>query len=525
MSESKLDLSRLALDRTETSVAAPRSKRWFSRYVVPVAILLGFAALLGLAAGQQFASKTAVTIIPVIVKRSSTQPAGTVAFQAPGWIEPRPTAITVASLAPGVIEELLVVEGQTVEANEAIARLISIDAELDVEQAKNELAIYEGGLNRATAERDAAQIRFDNPVHLQVQVADARSALAKIQTEIAKLPFLIEASEAAVKYSRSSMERRRSAGDAIAGRIVQQSENEHAAANATLRELQQRGPNLRREADALQEKHSVLEKQLRLLIEETRQLKEAQAKLQSAMAVRDDAKLRVRQAELKLDRNTVRSPVAGRILRLVAAPGTRVMGLDTSAGHSSSTIAEMYDPARLQVRADVRLEDVPMVTRGQRVEIETASSAGVIKGRVLQATSSANVQKNTLEVKIELLNPPVAVSPEMLVTARFLNAATAAAGPVPNAGSATSRTETERIFVPMTLVDESDAGKIVWIVDAESRAQIRTVEIATVDSDGLVEIRSGLGVTDKLVVDGRDDLVSGCAVVITGDDQTLGIGN
>ncbi len=94
----------------------------------------------------------------------------------------------------------------------------------------------------------------------------------------------------------------------------------------------------------------------------------------------------------------------GRILKVVASPGSRVMGLETTAGQSSSTVVEMYDPQKLQVRVDVRLEDVPMVIPGQQVNIETASSADVIHGQVLQITSSANIQKNTLRSRLSCLN-------------------------------------------------------------------------------------------------------------------------
>jgi len=517
MSEPKLDLSQLALDRSpggESYAKKPRRRRWVSRYFVPFGILLGFVALLGAAAGRQWLPAQAVTVLPVIIKRSTVQQAGTTLFQSPGWIEPRPIAIAVASLAPGVIEELLVVEGQTVEKNEPIARLISIDAELDVEQAENSLAIREGELNRAIAERDAAQIRRDNPVHLQVQFAEAESQLAKSETELAKVPFLIKASEANVDFTRDSMQQRRAAQEAIAGRIVQQSVNAHASAQANLQELQQRGPNLRREADALQNKVNAIEKQLQLLIEETRQLNEAHAKVQSSTALRDEAKLQVRQAELMLQRNTVRAPVSGRILRLVAAPGTRVMGLDASAGQSSSTVVEMYDPKRLQVRADVRLEDVPMVTRGQPVEIETASSAKVIQGRVLQATSSANIQKNTLEVKVELIDPPLNVSPEMLVTATFLAPAMDVFANEP--------TETERMFVPSELIQSSDSGAFVWVVDADQLSRQRPVTIGGETGDGLVEVRSGLNVTDKLIASGVEELTDSSSVMVTGDDRTIG---
>ncbi|QEG00355.1 Multidrug resistance protein MdtA [Stieleria maiorica] len=518
MADTPLDLSQLALDRSpdrDATPTKPRRKRWLTRYVLPIGILAGFIALLVAAAGRQLLPRPSVTVVPVVVKRAETQQAGTPLFQAPGWIEPRPTAISVAALAPGVIEELLVVAGQHVQKDEAIAKLIAIDAELDVQQAKNQLAIRAGELKRAIAERDAARIRLENPVHLQVQSADAQSMLAKAQTELAKLPFLIQAAEAKVDYARSSMEGKRSAKGAISGRIIDRAESDYAASVANLKELRERRPNLQREADALAEKVTALKRQLELLVEETRQLQEAEAKVQAAEALRDEAELQVRQAELTLRRTVVRAPMKGRVLRLVAAPGTRVMGLDSSGGHSSSTVVEMYDPGRLQVRADVRLEDVPMVTQGQPVQIETASSAGVIEGRVLQTTSSANIQKNTLEVKVELIRPPPTVSPEMLVTATFLAPAIANSNREP--------TETQRLFVPRELVQSTPSGAAVWVVDADEIARRRSLELGRSIGDGLVEIKSGLKLTDKLIASDTAGLKQDSPVEVSGDDQTLGI--
>lgn len=518
MADAPLDLSQLALDRSPqagTGSIKPPRKRWVTRYLLPIGILAGFLGLLGAAAGRRLLPQQSVSVVPVIVKRSEVQQAGTTLFQSPGWIEPRPTAISVAALAPGIIEELLVVEGQQVEKGEPIARLISIDAMLNVQQANNTLAIREGELKRAQAELDAAKIRRDNPLHLAVQLADAQSSLAKARTELAKLPYMIDAAKANLDYARSSMERKQSARGAVAGNVIALAESEYLGATASLQELQQREPNLQREVDAFAEKVDVLQQQIQLLVEETRQVREAEAKVQSAEALRDEAKLQVRQTQLMLDRNVVRAPMHGRVMRLVASPGTRVTGLGSGAGHSSSTVVEMYDPARLQVRADVRLEDVPMVTRGQPVEIETASSSGVIRGRVLQPTSSANIQKNTLEVKVELIDPPPSVSPEMLVTATFL------APVVENTINVT--TETERLFVPEQLVQAGDSGAFVWVVDADLRAQRRVVEVGGASGGGLVEIKSGLNVTDKLIANGIDGVSENGLVNVTGDDQTIGM--
>lgn len=520
MAKEQLDLSSLALDRTPTTSATKTpslqyKKRWLLRYALPVGVLLGFAMLLFAAAGTRFMPARSVTVVPVIVKRAELQQAGTTLFQAPGWIEPRPTAISVAAMTHGVIEELMVVGGQTVQKGEPIARLVSIDAELVLEQSKNALAIREGELNRAKAELSAARIRFENPVHLRIQLADAKSNLTKSKTELAKLPFLIEAAESSVKYTLASMSGKQSARGAISDNTIAKAENDHAIATANLQELQQRRPNLEREVSALEEVVHALERQLELLVEETRQLQEAEAKVQSAEAYRNEAKLQVRQAELALERNTVRAPMQGRILKVVAAPGSRVMGLEATAGQSSSTVVEMYDPQKLQVRVDVRLEDVPMVTPGQHVNIETASSSDVIHGQVLQITSSANIQKNTLEVKVELLDPPLSVSPEMLVTAAFL-------APKSDASSDSLR-EAERIFVPEPFVQASDSKSFLWIVDENSTARKRTVELGGKAADDLIEIKSGLQVTDKLIASGRDGLQDGARVHVTSDDPIIGM--
>ncbi|MFK8114078.1 MAG: efflux RND transporter periplasmic adaptor subunit [Rubripirellula sp.] len=518
MNEPQLDLSRLALDRSPSDVAQnkPRRRRWVSRYVLPSGILLGFLALLGIAAGRHWLPKTSVAVVPVIVKRSAVQQGGSPLFQAAGWIEPRPTSVRVAALAPGVVEELLVVEGQHLAKGEPIARLLTVDAELGVEQSKAALAIREGELQRAQAELKAANTRLKQPVHLQARLADAESLLARATTEKAKLPFLLKAAKARVKFTASSFEGKQSAGDVVARVIVERAASDRTAALADLEELQQRGPNLQREITALQKKVNALQTQLKLLVDEQRQVEEGEANLTSATAFRDEAKLRLRQAELVLERTVIRSPMDGRVLRLVALPGSRVMGLNQTAEQSSSTVVEMYDPSRLQVRADVRLEDVPMVTPGAPVEIETASSGKSIKGRVLQTTSSANIQKNTLEVKVGLIDPPPTVSPEMLVTATFV---------APELETKSDElTETERIFVPQQFIQTGESGSAIWIVDAENRALRKTVQVGEAGTDGLVEITEGLTPTDKLIASGVENVSSGDAISIRGEDQTIGVG-
>lgn len=519
MTDAPLDLSRLALDRSTPGGDAPatqsRKRKWLVRYVVPLAIMMGFVILILAAAGNSIWPRPSVEVVPVIAKRSQVRQSGSPLFQAAGWIEPRPTAVNVPALTPGVIEELLVVEGQAVKKGESIAKLISIDAELAVKQAQVALATAEGELQRSQAEERAAKIRLAKPVHLEVELAAAKSVRAKAETELASLPFQIETAKANLEYAKQSVAGKEAAGNAVASVVLQKAKSELAAADSKLRELQKREPRLRSEIAAIDAQVSALATKMELLIEENRQRDEARARVQSATALRDAAQLHLEKAELALERNVIRAPIDGRILRLINGPGMRVMGMDRSAGHNSSSVVEMYDPNCLQVRADVRLEDVPEVQPGQLVTIETASSDTVIQGRVLQTNSSANIQKNTLEVKVEIIDPPQTIRPEMLVTTTFL-------APEKTGEVVSESEERECFFVPKRLVQSGDMGDFIWLVDADGRARKASVQRGESYSEALIEITSGLKVTDKLIASETRQLRDGQWVLIAGEDATLG---
>lgn len=517
----QIDLSELAMRRPDRDASLPtdrsriRSRRnWMSRTIVPGAILLGFVAMLAWAAREYLLPRKPVTVVPVVVTRAEVQQSGTILFQAPGWIEPRPTAVNVAALTEGTVEELLVVEGQSVEVGTPVARLIDVDAKLNRRESDVALSLREAELRSANAEQKAARLRVANPVHLDSALAEAEVMLAQAETELAKLPFTIESARARLTYAQTSLAGRKGAAAAVSDRLIHQAESEVAVTESECRELEQREPRLRQQVDSLQKKCLALGEQRKLLINETMQLEDANAKLSVAEARRDQAKLAVEKAQLQLERTVVRSPMQGRVMQLVARPGTRVMAAESS--QSSSTVVTLYDPNLLQVRADVRLEDVPLVQPGQPIEIETASSREKIRGEVLTTTSSANIQKNTLEVKIAIHDPPTTIRPEMLVTATFI------APPQPDENESEQR-ELERLLVPKQLIDSSDNQKRIWIVDNAGRARRRTVRVGQTVAGELIEVIEGLLPTEKLVSKDRESLREGDRVEIVGEDRNLGI--
>lgn len=517
MTEPTLDIRGLALERNPAEKPQKKRRRsWGTRYLVPGGIILGFLALLLFAAGEEFLPKQQVTVVPVVVTRAEVQQEGTPLFQAAGWVEPRPTPVNAAALTEGVVEELYVVEGQEVKAGDPVAKLIDIDLKLALKEAETNHDLQHAELERAQADLKAAKLRVENPVHLEAALADAESVLASSQTSLSQLPFLVRSAEARVKYDQQNLEGKLAAKGAVAGRLIQEARSVLSKTEAELEELKQRSPRLKREVDANQRKVEALSAQLKLLIDEQQQLENAEAQSHIAAAKLKQAELAIEKLELALERTIVKSPITGRVMKLVAYPGTRVMGLESKAGQSSSTVVSLYNPQMLQVRADVRLEDVPQVQPGQPVEIETASSKEPILGTVLAPTSEANIQKNTLEVKVALLNPPANIRPEMLVTATFL------APPTEHTESEESQNY-ERLLIPRHLVQTGDGSSTIWIVDADGKARLQPVTLGKAGTEELIEVVQGIQPTDKLISSGHETLKPGVSVTIAGEDSTLGM--
>jgi len=512
----ELNLRGLALERPRADRPQPqRSFPWLSRYAMPGAVLLGFVGLLGWSAREQLLPRRSVTVVPVVVTRAEVRTEGTALFQAAGWVEPRPTAFSVAALTDGVVAELLVVEGQAVTAGEPIARLVDQDAKMALREAVAERALREAEVRSAQAELKAAHLRVENPVHLNSALAEAESWLARAETELAKLPFLRQSAQARLNYATTNLRGKQTAGDAVSHRVLQEAESEQAAMQSELDELKQRRPQLQREVEALQRKQAALALQRKLLIEESRQFEDAQAQVAAAGARREQAQIAVDRATLNLERTLVRSALSGRVMQLVAHPGTRVQGAHSTASSGSSTVVTLYDPTRLQIRADVRLEDIPLVQAGQSVEIKTAVSKETLHGTVLTMTSAANVQKNTLEVKVAIDAPPVTLRPEMLVTTTFLAP--------PTIGEREKSSELERLLVPKELVEGQGSASTIWIVDALGQARARRIRVGRAITSELVEVLDGLSPTDKLIAGERQGLQDGERVQISGEDTRLGI--
>jgi RND family efflux transporter MFP subunit len=245
----------------------------------------------------------------------------------------------------------------------------------------------------------------------------------------------------------------------------------------------------------------------------------AQAKIAAAEARVELARVVLAEAKLRLSRMTVRAPVDGRVYQLMTTPGSTLSGgMGQGQSADSSTVVTMYQPEMLQIRADVRFEDIPKVSLGQRVLVNNPALAEPVSGKVLFVGSEANIQKNTLEVKVGLDAPSPVFKPEMLVEATYL-------APKPVEEIADGELET-RLYVPQQLLTQEGGESFVWVAD-QSAGVARKAVVATGNAaaGGLVEVTRGLDASSRLISRGLEGLDDGDRIAVTGEESETPVGN
>lgn len=380
-----------------------------------------------------------------------------VLFQASGWVEPDPFPIRATALTHGVIDEVLVLEGETVAKDQVLATLIDEDARLSLASAQAGLGEAQAELRIAEARLNAAQQALESRRN---RAASAKARLAELKDDADRL-------------------------DRIGSEAVSAGEIRRAALRV---DAQQAVLNAREaEIEEWQAELSALETAI----------ERAEQRVNEAEVLRDER-------QLALDRTRITSPVDGVVQRLLAAPGQKKMlAMDNP---ESATIAILYDPESLQARIDVPLEQAASLAVGQAAWVRSNLLPDErFRGRVTRIVGEADLQRNTLQAKVELLDTDPRLRPEMLCRAEFL--ADGQADPDPSARSPGGLV----LYVPSSaLVDLSDADAAVWIVSPEGETARKTrLTLGQTERDGFREVREGLRPGQRIVLNPPPTLKEG----------------
>lgn len=482
----------LAAPSAQAASILPSRRR--SASAIPIGVACATLLLILWSAWPLIRPARAVTVaqaIPVLshfegAPSQSAEGAGTRTggkqVQAAGWLEAEPFSIPCVALADGVLESVTSLEGDRVEAGQVVATLVARDAELRLRRSEAEYASAKAEHASAEAELRAAQLLWDQPIELERAVASTSAALKESRAELDQLPAMVQSARATLERLEQELTR------------VQTSRSGNAATELELIGAQQRAIGQRAEVAALEGRQPLLEarierlaaearaaeRTLELRIEDRLRLERAKAEMERSTAAVESAATARDEAALELERMTIRSPITGYVQRRLKGPGDKVVRMmdDPYSAH----VLHVYDPSRLQVRVDVPLADAGSIVAGQRCEVVVEILPDrTFAGRVLRVTHEADLQKNTLQIKVAVDEPSPLLRPEMLTRVTFLAGTGSVGSPSAKTGGSASR-----VKIPEACLDEEEGDSKVWLVTDRShgRGVLNPVDVAVVERSG-----------------------------------------
>jgi membrane fusion protein (multidrug efflux system) len=218
---------------------------------------------------------------------------------------------------------------------------------------------------------------------------------------------------------------------------------------------------------------------------------------QLSAAAQQAAAAQIRQAELNLSYTLVTAPVSGITGRAEHSEGTLIT---TDAAGSLLTTINQVDP--IWVRFSVSESDLAKLPGGRLnraapIDVQLLLPDGSrypLKGRLNFTATEIDNKLGTLQLRAEFDNPKQQLLPGQFVRVQI-----------------TAGAHDNVYLVPQTAVIQTEKGFLLFVLDAEGKAQLKPVQMGEwVGSDWTV--LSGLAPGDRVIVDNLLKLRPGAAV-------------
>ncbi len=224
-----------------------------------------------------------------------------------------------------------------------------------------------------------------------------------------------------------------------------------------------------------------------------------------AIAVADVARASaaVRQAAAQLDETVIRAPFDGVVIEKLRDTGDFVVpgGLDRRG--SGSGLFRIASTAEPRVEVEVSESSIAQLADGQPASVVLDAAPGhTYRARLTKIHPSANRQKATVKVELDVLDADVSMKPEMTAKVEFVAVASAE----------TAATVSTRILIPSSAIVHTASGSAVFVVsDGVARAQPVRLRAA---GESEVDILEGLHDGDLVVIRGPRTLSDGQTVQV-----------
>jgi RND family efflux transporter MFP subunit len=223
------------------------------------------------------------------------------------------------------------------------------------------------------------------------------------------------------------------------------------------------------------------------------------ARLEQQQADVTVAKKQVAYWEQQMDDAIIRAPFTGIVTSKNAQPGEMISPISAGGGFTRTGICTIVDMESLEIEIDVNESYINRVRAAQPVEATLdAYPEWKIPCKVIAIIPTADRQKSTVKVRVGFDKLDPRILPEMSVKVAFRE--------TDGSGPAAGRT----VIVPKAAVQQRDGRDVVLVVQS-GRAERRAVTVNQTLLDEVV-ISAGVAAGERVIVDAPSGLTDGAAV-------------
>ncbi|MDI6891678.1 MAG: efflux RND transporter periplasmic adaptor subunit [Actinomycetota bacterium] len=396
----------------------------------------------------------------------------------------------------GKLDEVLVKEGDAVEAGQTLARLDTRDLENQLEQARKQVSVYSAASSSAVVTLSAANKSLGSTQEKTTQdIAAAQSARNAAK---ASRDWALVVREEAVKEWQDLVKKYEHPIYHLPNYTAAQEaevDAAKAAADTALTTYLSADASYRAAEEALVTTERGAQVQLTTT---GNQVSTARAQYKSALAQLQLGRVGRKMAEDSLSDATLVAPCAGRAISILAEEGEFVSGgagLSASLTGVSSDFIVLATMDEIQVKADVDEVDIGRVKVGQSANIiMDAYPARVLKGKVVEIALASSTTKGggiAFPVKI-LISSVEGVDLRLGMSADV---------------DILVDTKEDVVKVPVESVVRRDGKDLIFVVE-DSIAGMRQVELGLSNED-FYEVKKGIKAGERVVTRGASKLKGG----------------
>lgn len=387
----------------------------------------------------------------------------------------------VGAQAAGIVETLLVDEGDRVTAGQPLAMLKRDVAEARLAQAEQalntaraQLAQVERGPLRSEVEAAAAQVR-----QAQAQVTQQRAAVQQAQQAVEQARAQLLQLQAEMDLAATQLERHAALFERnyISRVEYDQAQTQYRVAEQRVAAAQQAVEAAQANVQAAQAGVQAAQANVRALEARLRTVQTGATPEEIAVARQRvaEAAQALHVARRQVQEAVVTAPFAGIVTAIHAEPGQAV---------GTQGVVRLVS-VTLEIRLDVDESNLADLAVGQEALISSSVFPGqTFPGRVAEIGAAVDQTRGTITVRVTPLQPPDWLRPGQTVNVNIV-----------------TRRAVSRLLVPASAVSRSSDQTVVYVVE-NGRALEKVVLTRPPTAQG-VPILAGLGAEDRIIADPR----------------------